>query len=183
MSGSVKYFSQILTERLWHGTDTELIRVNWPLTNIHEIWYWGVLIKPVELKSDTNNGHSRIWGCHSGGCEEFYLLRYNAMWSVKSQPTFRRNMSPPSFRVCLPPAFTPVSCSAYSSILKMEATCSSEKSVDFQRTTQRYIPEDITFQGQCMKTYGRRLSMVRWIWGVLVRTEGCDGLSCVSSVR
>jgi hypothetical protein len=32
--------------------------------------------------------------------------------------------------------------SAYSSILKMEATCSSEMSIDFHRTTRRYIPED-----------------------------------------
>jgi hypothetical protein len=30
------------------------------------------------------------------------------------------------------------------SILKMEATCSSETSVDFQQTTRRYIPEDTT---------------------------------------
>jgi hypothetical protein len=29
----------------------------------------------------------------------------------------------------------------FSSILKMEGTCSSETSVDFQRTTKRYIPE------------------------------------------
>jgi hypothetical protein len=36
--------------------------------------------------------------------------------------------------VCLPPAFTVVSCFAYSSTLKIEATCSSEISVDFQRT-------------------------------------------------
>jgi hypothetical protein len=41
-------------------------------------------------------------------------------------------------------AFTLVSCSAYSSTLKMEAMCSSETSVDFQRTTRRYIPEDST---------------------------------------
>jgi hypothetical protein len=34
---------------------------------------------------------------------------------------------------------------AYSSLLKMEATCSSETSAYFQRTIQRYIPEDITF--------------------------------------
>jgi hypothetical protein len=34
----------------------------------------------------------------------------------------------------LPPAFTLVSCSAYST-LKMEAICSSETSVDLQRTT------------------------------------------------
>jgi hypothetical protein len=32
----------------------------------------------------------------------------------------------------------------YSSTLKMEETCSSETSVDFQQTTQRYILEDKT---------------------------------------
>jgi hypothetical protein len=37
----------------------------------------------------------------------------------------------------------PVYCLVYSSILKMEVTCSYEKSVDFQRPTKRYIPEDI----------------------------------------
>jgi hypothetical protein len=41
-------------------------------------------------------------------------------------------------------SFTLVFCLAYSSTLKMEATCSSETSVDFQRTTRRYIPEDKT---------------------------------------
>jgi hypothetical protein len=39
-------------------------------------------------------------------------------------------------------AFTLVSSSPYSSALKMEAVCSPETSVDFQRTTRRYIPED-----------------------------------------
>jgi hypothetical protein len=48
--------------------------------------------------------------------------------------------------VCLPPAFTLVSCSAYSSTLKMEVICSSETSVDFQQTTRHYIPEDRTLQ-------------------------------------
>jgi hypothetical protein len=33
-----------------------------------------------------------------------------------------------------------VSCLAYASALKVEATYSSETSVDFQRTTQRYNP-------------------------------------------
>jgi hypothetical protein len=42
-------------------------------------------------------------------------------------------------------AFTLVSCSAYSSILKMETICSSETSLDFQRTTQRYNPEGRNF--------------------------------------
>jgi hypothetical protein len=32
---------------------------------------------------------------------------------------------------------------AYSSTLKMEATCSFEASLDFQRTARRYIPEDV----------------------------------------
>jgi hypothetical protein len=35
-----------------------------------------------------------------------------------------------------------ISCLVYSSILMMEATCSSETSVDFQWTTRRNIPED-----------------------------------------
>jgi hypothetical protein len=50
-------------------------------------------------------------------------------------------------RLCLPPAFMPVSCSAYSVTLKMEAICSSETSVDFQQTTRHYIPEYSTLQG------------------------------------
>jgi hypothetical protein len=45
---------------------------------------------------------------------------------------------------CLSPAFGLVSCSAYSSTLKMEAICTSDTSVDFQRTTRHCIPEDST---------------------------------------
>jgi hypothetical protein len=37
-----------------------------------------------------------------------------------------------------------ISCLAYSSTLKIQATCYSETSVDFQRTTRRYIPNDRT---------------------------------------
>jgi hypothetical protein len=36
-----------------------------------------------------------------------------------------------------------VSCLAYSSILKMEATCFPETSVDFQPTTWLYIPKEL----------------------------------------
>jgi hypothetical protein len=42
----------------------------------------------------------------------------------------------------VPPAFTLVSCSAYSSTLKMEAIFSSETSAETRRTTRRHIPED-----------------------------------------
>jgi hypothetical protein len=37
------------------------------------------------------------------------------------------------------------SCHLLSSALKMEAIYSSETSVDFQKTTLRYVPEDRTF--------------------------------------
>jgi hypothetical protein len=46
--------------------------------------------------------------------------------------------------LCLPPAFALVSCSTYSSIMKMEAVCSSDTSFDFQRTTRCYFPKDRT---------------------------------------
>jgi hypothetical protein len=42
--------------------------------------------------------------------------------------------------------FMLVSFSAYSSTLKMEATCSSETPADFQLTTWHYISEDRTLQ-------------------------------------
>jgi hypothetical protein len=48
------------------------------------------------------------------------------------------------FQHFLPHAFTLVPCLAYSLNLKMEATCSSETSIDFQRTTRRCIQGDIT---------------------------------------
>jgi hypothetical protein len=43
-----------------------------------------------------------------------------------------------SFVLHLPPAFTLVSCSTYSSALTVEATCSSETSGDFQQSTRPY---------------------------------------------
>jgi hypothetical protein len=47
---------------------------------------------------------------------------------------------------CLTPAFMLVSCSAYSSTLKMEDICFSETLVKFRRTVRRYIPEESTLQ-------------------------------------
>jgi hypothetical protein len=48
--------------------------------------------------------------------------------------------------LCLPPPFTLVSHSAYSSTLKMEAIYSSDASVNLQWTTRPYVPEDSTLQ-------------------------------------
>jgi hypothetical protein len=39
----------------------------------------------------------------------------------------------------------------------MEAICSSETSVDFQRTTRRYIPEDSTLQEKSVRLAGSQV--------------------------
>jgi hypothetical protein len=70
------------------------------------------------------------------GYKEFYHQGENVVWSVESQSAFRR-------RFCLPPAFTLVSCSDYF-FPPWRWKCDSETSVDTQRTTRRYIPENIT---------------------------------------
>jgi hypothetical protein len=62
---------------------------------------------------------------------------------LTSQPEFRYRMSPRA--ADNHPMVYPL---AYSSTLKMEVTCSSETSVDFQRTTRRYIPEERTLHNQ-----------------------------------
>jgi hypothetical protein len=50
----------------------------------------------------------------------------------------------------------PLSLLGNGSILKLEAICSSETSVDSQRNTRRYIPEDGTLQNyrcESLKSY------------------------------
>jgi hypothetical protein len=85
------------------------------------------------------------------------------MQRIKSQPTFRRNISPPSSGSKNKPSKKPawklvastttlVSCSPYSLTLKMEAICSSETLVDFQQTTFHYIPEDNTLHNHAART-------------------------------
>jgi hypothetical protein len=54
------------------------------------------------------------------------------------------------FRTMLATFFTLVYCLAYSYTLKMEAAYSSGTSVDFQRTTWRYIPEDSNLNMNCV---------------------------------
>jgi hypothetical protein len=82
--------------------------------------------------------------------------------------------------LCLPPAFTLVSCLAYSSTLKMEATCSSGISVGFQWTTWCcYIPEARTLHNhhcenlksytttnssqKCVQIFLQILRLVFWV--------------------
>jgi hypothetical protein len=51
------------------------------------------------------------------------------------------------------------------SILKMEAICSSETSVDTQRATRRYIPEDGSLQVY-VRSYMLRVSIL-WLISVI----------------
>jgi hypothetical protein len=63
---------------------------------------------------------------------------------------------PTASNALLATCFMLLSCSAYFLTLKMEAICSSEKSVHFQWTTRRYIPEDRTLHNHCcenLKSY------------------------------
>jgi hypothetical protein len=70
------------------------------------------------------------------------ILNSSFFWNIKScspfksQPTFQRSF------ICT--CFKLFSCLAYSSTLKMQGIYSSETSVDFQRFTWRYIPEERT---------------------------------------
>jgi hypothetical protein len=52
-------------------------------------------------------------------------------------------------RLCVPPAFTLDSCSAYSSTLKMESICSSETSVDLPPTTRRHLSSTLKTESIC----------------------------------
>jgi hypothetical protein len=47
---------------------------------------------PIKLKSISVAFRS-IKGSHSGGCEEYYLPRYNPVQFVESLPTFQNNIS------------------------------------------------------------------------------------------
>jgi hypothetical protein len=85
----------------------------------------------------------------------------------------------------LPPTFTLVSILAYSYNLKIEAIRSSETSVDFQRTTRRYIPEYSTLHNhRCenLKSY-ILLFLVSGVQNSIVVTFLCSSGSSVSIVN
>jgi hypothetical protein len=84
--------------------------------------------------------------------EEYHLLGYSTVQSVECQPTFRRNISPlSSGSKNKPSKISAQKHIASRALLKMEAICSSETSVDLQRTTRRYIPDDSTLHNHRCK--------------------------------
>jgi hypothetical protein len=62
-----------------------------------------------------------------------------------------------------------VSCEAYSLTLKIEATCSSETSVYFQRTTWCYVLEDRTLHNH------RYEDLKSYVKGKAIHVTGCGG--------
>jgi hypothetical protein len=117
------------------------------------IWFLAIgshTNEKVYITSEKTSPLYRTWGSEGCGYEDFCVLGYIAVQSVESQLTLRRNMSPiysgsnsktsKKASLRLPDScFKLISCLAYSSTMKIEATCSSEKSIGFKLTTRRYI--------------------------------------------
>jgi hypothetical protein len=74
------------------------------------------------------------------------VMKSTIFWDITpcSQLKVNRRFGGPLLATCFHAGFL----LGLFSTLKMEAICSSETSVDFQRTTRRYIPEDSTLQTQ-----------------------------------
>jgi hypothetical protein len=67
-----------------------------------------------------------------------------------------------------------ISCLDISSTLKMEAIYSSETPVDFQRITQRYIPDDRTFLITAVITTDRSMCLCTKIDSLGTLFYSCD---------
>jgi hypothetical protein len=81
------------------------------------------MVKNVYL---TTGAENQSCGSHSSDIQQEHTIPSSGLKNTKQG---------------FPPAFTLVSCSAYSATLKMGATYYSEMSGDFQWTEGHYIPE------------------------------------------
>jgi hypothetical protein len=69
--------------------------------------------------------------------------------------------------------FVLVSYLAYSLTLRREAKCFSETGVDFQRTTQRYIPENITCMSNVqIPSTCISVDLLEVVWKAILLTNG-----------
>jgi hypothetical protein len=99
------------------------------------------------------------------GFEPTILVTSSVFWNIRPYSPLKVNQRfRGTFRLCLQDRIIRqakneceagskimVSCLAYFSALKMEATCTSETSVNFQRTTRLCIPDGRTLHNHRLK--------------------------------
>jgi hypothetical protein len=107
-----------------------------------EMRFWNVVVQYVASDTHVMTLYNNLFAV-----QNLYSTKSFIFWDITSRIPlkFSRRFGG-TCRIhlysLLPTCFLLVSCSAYYSILKMEATYSSETSVHIQRTTQRIMPED-----------------------------------------
>jgi hypothetical protein len=90
---------------------------------------------------------------------ECIIIMSNLVSQYKCIYSYHLFLHYPSPCFYLKPAWSSATCFllisslAYSSTLKMVVTCSSEMSVDFQQTTQHYIPKDRPLHNHCCEIF------------------------------
>jgi hypothetical protein len=130
------------------------LTIFWNMALHNVVERYDVTEKPTSCIFYPENGGNRLLrnvGSFLRDCTTSYPRRqyssHSLPWDLKSRMEILicsvRNIDLIGLRqASLAPCFMLVSCLTYFSALKMQATCSSETSVDFQQITRRYIPED-----------------------------------------
>jgi hypothetical protein len=101
-----------------------------------------ILVAGESNKEGHNSFHIRNIYTHVHLC--LYSVEVEVLTAVVMKSSVFWDVTPCSPFIVIRRFRETVFLLAYSSSLKMEATCSSETSVDYQRTIQSYIPEDRT---------------------------------------
>jgi hypothetical protein len=161
----------------WHSVSQQ---TNWERLSVQE-----------ELRTWVQLSRQFSWNSADKSCHiEEVCLGYDAVQSVESHPNLWRNMSPPSSESKNKPSKKPAwKKVAYPSTLKIEATYSSETSVDFRRTTRRYIAEDESLHNHncdnlksCMPHRSHTCILNSYLWRLLccVFANVCDDSNVTS---
>jgi hypothetical protein len=98
---------------------------------------------PGFVRQNLRHSHHIFWDITPSSPLKFNR-RFRGIWRLYLQkPAWSRVLTATCFKL--------VSCLPYSWTLKVEATCYSETTVDFQWNTRLYIPGDRTLHNHCSK--------------------------------